>query len=99
MTRYNPEGVEQYRKLFSDMTDCSNINFHFLIAGIGVPNLDDQLDIREYEYTDRRAQLLHALVAASLRRIRESIHEEFAPRPNENLCKSCALKDVCPTHK
>lgn len=95
MIRFHKEHRDKYEALFAMGDAYDDVGFYFMVAGVGVPNLDDQLVMHEYEYTSSREILLEALISAATRRIRESIRNQFEPIPTESLCRSCALKDIC----
>lgn len=94
MIRYNNEKEEQYRWLFAQNNDYSDVDFYFFVAGIGKPDIDNQLTHYKYEWTKMREVLLDALIEESISRIRFLVKDEFKKNKGY-LCNKCALKDVC----
>ncbi len=91
LIRLNPSQADKYRYLFSVQSDF-NVRFHYMVAGIGTPDIDSQLTSYEYNYVP---QLLDLVIFSASNKIRESLRDNFKAKPSEALCKSCALKDLC----
>lgn len=94
LCKYNPTKVKEYEYLFHQ-EHHDEYNFHFVVAGIGKPNYDDQMAVYTYNMTPHRETLLDMLVSASLERIREGVKSSFKPSPKPFLCKKCGMKEKC----
>lgn len=93
--RYNEAKSDIYDYIFSLDYDYSDANFHFFVAGTKSADFDSQLADFEYPFTPMRKHLLDALITESIVRIKEGLASNFKANPQEELCKSCKLKDKC----
>lgn len=95
LIRFNPSQEEKYRQILASGADFDDVSFMFFVAGIGVQDIDMQLNHYEYKLTPHRETLLEALVSESVSRISYSVRNEFKPEGDVNICSGCALKDMC----
>ena len=95
MIRFNEPQKAKYEWLYNQNEDFSDTNFYYFVAGIGKPEIDDQLRMYEYQYNNQREVLLDTLIQAAVGRIKEGLSTDFAAKPNKDICKSCALKNTC----
>jgi hypothetical protein len=95
LIRYKPEFEAKFRYLFEQKIDYNDTNFWFFVAGTGKAEYHDQLIRREYDWTPMREMLLHTMVDEAVRRVNDAINTNFSATPTKDVCKLCALKDVC----
>lgn len=97
LSRFNPDQTEQMEGLLNH--NFTEVDFWFFVAGTGTPNIDEQLGMYEYRYNKEREVLLEALMEEAIRRVKHAMNNDFKASPSESLCRSCALKDLCPDAK